>query len=123
MSAQDLRDRARSLRDRLPERRQATPPPEQGRRLATIPRPKGDDGQLWPDKARGFSIRLRELADVAAAIAEALELAEQHLARQGPRQAGPGAPASRSGRSDAAGREALSGGSTRSHTGFNEFGE
>src|ERR1700679_3019073 len=95
----DLRQRAASLRGRLPERRQATPPPEQGQRLATIPRPKDDeeiriswceyeghpylslrfwkrpdDGQFWPDRHRGFSIRLRELLDVAGAMAEALEL-------------------------------------------------
>ena len=104
-SASNLRDRAQSLRGRLPERRQSNPPPEHGRRLATIPRPKddeelrinwceyeghpylsirfwrrGDDGQFWPDKHRGFSIRLRELPDVAAALAEALDLAEAHLA-------------------------------------------
>jgi hypothetical protein len=104
--AADLRQRADHLGGRLPERRAATPPPEQGRRLATLPRPKedaeiritwaeyegnpfvgvrvwrkGDDGQLWPDKHRGFSIRLRELPDVAAAIAEALDLAEEHLSR------------------------------------------
>jgi hypothetical protein len=103
-STSDLRDRARSLRQHLPERRQSSPPPEHGRRLATIPRPKddeeirinwceyeghpylsirfwcrADDGQFWPDKHRGFSIRIRELPDVAAAIAEAVDLAEEHL--------------------------------------------
>ncbi|MFI5460424.1 MAG: hypothetical protein ACHRXM_33830 [Isosphaerales bacterium] len=26
---------------------------------------RGDDGQFWPDKHKGFSVRLRELADVA----------------------------------------------------------
>lgn len=116
----DLRSRAQSLRQRFPERRQATPPPEQGRRLATIQRPKDDaeirlswceyeghpylsirvwtrgkDGQWWPDKHRGFSVRLRELPTVAEAVAEALELADQHLDQAGrpqPRGEGP-APA------------------------------
>jgi hypothetical protein len=104
-SNSDLRDRARQLRDRLPDRRQSKPPPETGRRLATLSRPRdddeiritwsefegnpyvgvrfwrrGDDGQFWPDKHRGFSIRLHELADVAEAIAAAIDLAEEHLA-------------------------------------------
>jgi hypothetical protein len=98
-----LRDKAQQLRGALPPRRQGQPPPETGRRLATIPRPKddeeirinwceyeghpylgvriwrrGDDGNLWPDKHRGFSIRLHELPDVAEAIAEAIDLAEAH---------------------------------------------
>lgn len=110
--AHNLRDRAQSLRGRFPDRRQSSPPPEQGRRLCTLPRPKedaeirinwceyeghpylsirawvkGDDGQYWPDKHRGLSIRLRELADVAEAIAAALDLADEHLARGG-RQTG-----------------------------------
>jgi hypothetical protein len=104
MSAEMLRSRAQALRQALPDRRPATPPAEQGQRLATIPRPKddaeirlswceyeghpylairfwvrGDDGQFWPDKHRGFSVRLRELADVAEAIGTALELANEHL--------------------------------------------
>jgi hypothetical protein len=102
----DLRERAQHLRDRLPVRRRPDPPEEQGRRLATLERPrddaeiridwceyqghpylslrawvKGAGGRLWPDKHRGFSIRLRELPDVARAIAEALDLAEDHLSR------------------------------------------
>lgn len=116
-AATDLRQRAQSFRSRLPERRTATPPPEQGRRLAMIPRPKddeeiriswaeyeghpylairfwrkGDDGQFWPDKHRGFSVRLRELPDVAEAIGEALELADRHLAERS-RQPARSAPA------------------------------
>lgn len=112
--ATDLRSKAQSFRQRLPDRRGAQPPPEQGRRLVTLPRPKDDaeirlnwceyegnpylgirvwtkgaDGQYWPDKHRGFSVRLRELPDVAEAIAEALELADEHLARQPMRTAAP----------------------------------
>ena len=129
-AASDLRSRAESFRGRLPERRHASPPPEQGKRLATIPRPKddeeiriswceyeghpylgirfwkrGDDGQFWPDKHRGFSIRLRELPDVAEAIGEALELADEHVARGG-RQAGRGgAPRDQADRSDGMARQ------------------
>jgi hypothetical protein len=109
-ASSDLRQRAASFRGRLPEHRRATPPPEQGRRLLEIPRPKddeeiriswaeyeghpypairfwckGDDGQFWPDEHRGFGVRLREIPDVAEAIAEALELADRHLAER-PRQ-------------------------------------
>jgi hypothetical protein len=103
MTPDHLRGRAQALRSQLPPRRQATPPPEHGKRLATISRSadeaihinwceyeghpylsvrfwrRGDDGQFWPDRHRGFSIRLRELPDIAAAIAEALDLAEAHL--------------------------------------------
>lgn len=103
-AAESLRNQAQRLRGALPSRRQATPPAEQGQRLTTIPRPKDDaeirlnwceydghpylsirvwvkddDGQFWPDKHRGFSIRLRELSDVADAIAQAMTLANDHL--------------------------------------------
>jgi hypothetical protein len=101
----DLRAWAQGFRNRNPEPSRATPPEEQGRRLATLRRPKdkleiritwceyegnpylnirvwaeSSDGRLWPQKERGFSIRLRELPDVAEAIAEAMTLADQHLA-------------------------------------------
>jgi hypothetical protein len=134
----DLRSRAQSLRGMLPDRRQSKPPPEQERRLATIPRPKddeeirinwceyeghpylslrfwkrGDDGQHWPDPKRGFSIRLRELPDVADAIAEALSLAEQHQEGRQRRQAG--APRDRVEQSDVRGRESV-------REAFSEFG-
>src|SRR5262245_53716267 len=103
-NADDLKARAQSLRSLLPESRARQPPEERGRRLAVLPRPredaeirlvwdhyeghpyisirvwcKGDDGQMWPDKHNGMSIRLRELPDVASAIAEALTMAEEHL--------------------------------------------
>jgi hypothetical protein len=144
----DLRHRAQSLRQRLPERRQASPPPEQGRRLATIPRPKddeelriswceyeghpylgvrfwrrGDDGQFWPDKARGFSIRLRELPDVAEAIAEALELADQHQAQRARQEPRPAAPHGRAEENGVRGRGDASGADRRPGPGeFDEFG-
>jgi hypothetical protein len=106
-TATDLRQQAASFRDRHPEPRRASPPIEQGRRLATLERPKdnaeiritwseyegspylsirvwaqGHDGRLWPQKERGFSVRLRELPAVADAIAEALALADEHLANR-----------------------------------------
>ena len=111
-TATDLREGAQGFRARNLEPRRSTPPEEQGRRLATLKRPKDraeirltwceyeghpylnirvwaedHDGQLWPQKERGFSIRLRELPDVAEAIAEALALADQHLANR-PRSGG-----------------------------------
>jgi hypothetical protein len=96
----DLRDRAEQLRRQFPPRRSATPPQENGRRIGTIDRSeteqihvnwsefegkpfvsprlwkRGDDGGWWPDAKRGMSVRIRELHDLAAAIAEALDLAE-----------------------------------------------
>jgi hypothetical protein len=103
----ELREWAQGVRARNPEPRRATPPEEQGRRLTTLRRPKdrleiritwseyqgspylnigvwaeGSDGQLWPQKEHGFSIRLRELPDVAEAIAEALTLADKHMANR-----------------------------------------
>jgi hypothetical protein len=101
----DLHERAQGFRNRHPQPSRATPPEEQGRRLATLERPKdreeirinwceyegnpylnirvwaeGHDGRFWPQRERGFSIRVRELPDVAEAIAEAMTLAEGHLA-------------------------------------------
>jgi Transcriptional Coactivator p15 (PC4) len=98
----DLRSRAQSLRGMLPSRRDSRPPPEEnGQRLATINRGKGeelrvnwstyegkpflsirqwnqnDDGQWWPDKARGVTIRIRELSDFAEALSQALDLAQE----------------------------------------------
>jgi Transcriptional Coactivator p15 (PC4) len=107
-NASDLRNRAEQLRQQLPERRTATPPQENGKRIGTIERSadeeirvnwsefegkpfvslrlwkRGDDGQWWPDGKRGMSVRIRELPDLAAAIAEALDIAEanQHQWRE-----------------------------------------
>jgi hypothetical protein len=120
VSTSDLRDRAQQLREQLPRRRGGAPPEERGRRLATLARGKGeeiriswdsyegrpylslrlwsqdDGGGWWPTKV-GFTVRIRELPDVAAAIAEALDLAEEHLGGSRPqrrpqRQAGDGRP-------------------------------
>ena len=43
-----------------------------------------DNGTWWPDAKKGMSIRLRELADFAEAIAEALDLAGEHQGRRQP---------------------------------------
>jgi hypothetical protein len=99
-TASDLRDHAERFRQALPPRRSATPPAENGPRLGTIQRSadeeirvnwseyegkpfvsirmwkRGDDGQHWPDGKRGIAIRIRELPDLAAAIAAALDEAE-----------------------------------------------
>lgn len=37
---------------------------------------RGTDGQWWPDKRRGCSVRPRELQEFAASVAKALELAQ-----------------------------------------------
>jgi hypothetical protein len=99
-NASDLRDRAEEFRRQLPERRTATPPAENGRRIGTLKRSadeevrinwsefegkpyvslrlwkRGDDANWWPDGKRGISIRIRELPDLATAIAQALDIAE-----------------------------------------------
>jgi hypothetical protein len=101
-STSDLRTQAQQLRARLPERRSGQPPEERGRRLATLPRGKGeevriswdtyegrpyvslrlwnqdDSGGWWPTKC-GFTVRIRELPEVGEALATALDLAEEHL--------------------------------------------
>ncbi len=79
------------------------PPRDSGKRLATIHRDdgeigiswcmhegrpfvsirfwsKGTDGALYPDRARGIAIRVRELADLADGIAAALDEAEAFAA-------------------------------------------
>jgi hypothetical protein len=104
----DLRAKAESLRALIPERRQSTPPEENGRRLASMARSETEEirvnwssyegrpflsvrlwtkdnaGQWWPDKARGMSIRIRELPDLADALSEAIDLAEEHMRNRGP---------------------------------------
>jgi hypothetical protein len=142
--ATDLRQKATSLRGRLPERRQSQPPQENGRRLASIRRGPDEElrvhwseyqrrpflslriwtrdpqGGWWPDGKRGVAIRIRELADLAEAIAEALELADEHVARQ-PRQPARGeAPRDRADGSGGAPRPSQ-GGTCGRPDGFDEF--
>jgi hypothetical protein len=104
MNSTELRGKAERLRSQIPARRQASPPTENGERLAVIARSeteeirvnwstyqdwpflsirfwkRDDQGQWWPDSKRGVAIRMRELPDIAGAIAEAMELAAQAIA-------------------------------------------
>ncbi len=110
-SASALRQGAGGLRQVLPERRPATPPEDTARRLVTLSRTTKDgqaeelrlswseyegrpyvsvrwwtqdaNGSWWPEKARGFTIRVRELPEFADGIAQALELAEEHVSQEG----------------------------------------
>jgi hypothetical protein len=113
----DLRQQAQQLRQQLPQR-QSPAPDEHGTRVAVIKRSKdeeiriswctyedrpyvnvrlwkvGEDGATWyPQKEKGLTFRIRELPDLADAVAELLILAQsyhQWRAQQGG-QAGPGA--------------------------------
>jgi hypothetical protein len=100
----DLRNRAERLRQTIPQ--SAAPPEENGPRLATIPRDdnteirvnwssyegkpfvslrlwtRNERGEWWPDRARGMSIRVKELPDLVDGIAAALDMAEQHFEDQ-----------------------------------------
>ena len=108
----DLRGRAARLRDQLPPPPTGGGPPQDlGHRLLTLPRGHDEELRLsldayegrpflnlriwtrdpagrgwWPSK-RGVTFKLRELADVAEALAEALDLMAEH---QAPRPLGPG---------------------------------
>jgi hypothetical protein len=101
----NLRGRAARLRDQLPPSPADSHPPEDtGRRLATCPRGKDEELRIswceyegnpylnlriwkcdryhrgwWPDR-RGIAIRVRELPDLAEALAAALDLAAEHQA-------------------------------------------
>ena len=98
--SQDLRAAAAALRAQQPQNvgEPRTPPQESGDRLATLSRGPDEElrvnwdryndrnfvslrvwkrqrGQWWP--AHGCSVRIRELADFAEAIATAIERAQQ----------------------------------------------
>ncbi|MBV8611806.1 MAG: hypothetical protein JO034_30735 [Singulisphaera sp.] len=99
----DLRGRAARLRGQLsPIPAGSHPPEDTGRRLATCPRGKEEELRIswceyegnpylnlriwkrdqhgrgwWPDK-RGIAIRVRELPDLAEALAAALDLMAEH---------------------------------------------
>ncbi len=106
--------------------RQPTPPEQRGLVLARISRSddeelrialdeyrghrylalrvweRGRDGQWWPVKAKGLSIRLREVADVAKAFAQAAGMMQaspsgnrQSAAVQGRLNRDPGSPDAR----------------------------
>lgn len=87
---------------KYPQPERPSPPQEQGERLATLPRnqneelrinlaeyngrpfiglriwAKGSDGNFWPVKGKGLSIRVAEIDEVIDALGQAREiLAEQ----------------------------------------------
>ena len=100
--ATDLRARAEQVRasNAICPTNARTAPLEQGERLATASRgdseelrftwteykgkpflslrlwTRGTDDQWWPDKTKGIAIRRHELADLAEAVAGALDRAE-----------------------------------------------
>nr|EES53145.1 MAG: hypothetical protein UBAL3_80290018 [Leptospirillum ferrodiazotrophum] len=89
---------ANKLRSTLPKSGGGTAPQDTGIRLATFPRPegelrftwnvyedkpylrlqlwsKGDDGSFWPVKGQGFTIKVKELPDLAEGVQKALDMA------------------------------------------------
>ncbi len=93
-----LTEKAQELRSTLPKAGGGTAPQDSGIRLATFPRPEGelrftwnvyedrpylrfqlwsksDDGSFWPVKGQGFSIKVRELPELAEGVQKALDMA------------------------------------------------
>lgn len=93
----ELSQAAARLREKLaPEPKRTGPPEENGARLATIKRgddeelrlswaqyngrnflnirvwKKGEDGAWWPEKSKGMTVRVRELADFADGVGMAV---------------------------------------------------
>ena len=124
MTPNDLRGRAAHLRGQLPPPPAAGGPPQDlGHRLLTLPRGQDEelrlsldayeghpflnvriwtrdtDGRGWWPSKRGVTLKLRELADVAEALAEALDRMAEHQALwppgpgPGPRRDRPAPPA------------------------------
>jgi hypothetical protein len=96
MSQRDLKGKSALLREAMPREKAREAPKEEGKRLGVLRRDgeelrivwseyegrpylslriwtKGTNGAFYPDKARGFTVRLRELPDFADAIQGALE--------------------------------------------------
>ncbi len=93
-----LTEKASQLRSSLPRTGGGNAPQDTGIRLATFPRPegelrftwntyedkhylrfqlwsKGDDGAFWPVKGQGFTIKVKELPDLAEGVQKALDMA------------------------------------------------
>lgn len=104
-----LTEKASELRSRQTRTSNATAPQDSGIRLATFPREGGEwrfswntfegkaycrfqywtkdeSGGYWPKKDAGFTIKLKELADLADGVQEALDLALKETKRNSPRQ-------------------------------------
>ena len=113
MTPSDLRGRAAHMRSQLPPPPAGGGPPQDlGHRLLTLPRGQDEelrlsldayegrpflnvriwtrdtDGRGWWPSKRGVTFKLRELADVAEALAEALDLRAEHrpAGRRSPRR-------------------------------------
>jgi hypothetical protein len=103
MSQRDLKGKSALLREAMPREKAREAPKEEGKRLGVLRRDgeelrivwseyegrpylslriwtKGTNGAFYPDKARGFTVRLRELPDFADAIQGALEEADDYYA-------------------------------------------
>ncbi len=93
-----LTQKANQLRGALPKSGGGKAPEDSGVRLAIFPRPegklrftwnvyedkpylrfqlwsKGDDGSFWPVKGQGFTIKVKELPDLAEGVQKALDMA------------------------------------------------
>ena len=93
-----LTQKAQELRSALPKTGGGKAPEDTGIRLATFPRPEGelrltwnvyedrpylrlqlwsksDDGSFWPVKGQGFTIKVKDLPDLAGGVQKALDLA------------------------------------------------
>ena len=93
-----LTQKAQELRSTLPKTGGGTAPQDTGIRLATFPRPEGelrltwnvyedrpylrlqlwsksDDGSFWPVKGQGFTIKVKDLPDLAEGVQKALDMA------------------------------------------------
>ena len=93
-----LTESADKLRSSLPKSGGGKAPQDSGIRLATFPRPegelrftwniyegkpylrfqlwsKGDDGSFWPVKGQGFTIKVKDLPDLAEGVQKALDMA------------------------------------------------
>ncbi|KGA94452.1 hypothetical protein LptCag_1215 [Leptospirillum ferriphilum] len=103
----DLQQKASELRSTLPKTGGGTAPVDQGIRLATFQRPegelrltwntyegrpyirfqlwsKGEDGSFWPVKGQGFTIKIKELPDLAEGVSRALDMALKETASNPP---------------------------------------
>ena len=93
-----LNQKANQLRGALPKSGGGNAPEDSGIRLATFPRlegelrftwntyedrpylrfqlwSKGEDGSFWPVKGQGFTIKVKELPDLAEGVQKALDMA------------------------------------------------
>ena len=93
-----LTESADKLRSSLPKPGGGRAPEDSGIRLATFPRPegelrftwnvyegkpylrfqlwsKGEDGSFWPVKGQGFTIKVKDLPDLAEGVQKALDMA------------------------------------------------